>query len=222
MNGKNHIICTNAMAISSFFVHHTCSNILSGKVTCFWGIEIDFLKPVLIIDKYIWDAIGFSNINISLLILFKLALFLIVVTFGTLFTDCDSEKSIMGRYIHIPVEHRTWLHAIYIPLIFCLIGISNSLLYFVLWFGLGWFLHEFMDSFSYCGNAYLYPFISYRKYGHAKVKKGVHLFKLYRTNEPSENYFVTFVVFMCLLIALLFLFSPRFDIIGDGVGLWAS
>ena len=39
---------------------------------------------------------------------------------GTLLPDIDSKKSILGRFFHLPVKHRTWTHSIWplIPLYF--------------------------------------------------------------------------------------------------------
>ena len=226
MTGKSHIVCCTSMLTAACATHLSISRIATGHAVTFWGIDVKNLYTFCNIDTVMWKFLGFdyftgnffqsSKIIISLLICFVFAII------GTLFPDCDSEKSLLGRIFHIPVEHHTLTHAIYFALLFLFIGYYC---YPIAWFGLGWLIHEFMDSFSKCGNAYLYPIVSYRKYGgYAKVKKGIHLFKLYRTGQASEYIFVAFIITMCVIWTLVFLFSYRFqiNIVGEGAGLWAN
>lgn len=197
MMGHNHIICTSSMLVAFTSIHIACDKIHSGLINDFLGIDAQKLSVVCDIDYKIWSTFGLNSVN---LISPSFVLFVLFVIFGTLCTDCDSKNSIMGRIIHIPVEHRTWLHAIWIPLLCYFAGYYSHQ---AMWFAFGWFLHEFMDSFSACGNSYLYPIVGYRKYGKAKVKKGIHNFKLYHAGEKSETIFVIFVVAICIFISFI-------------------
>lgn len=214
MMGRNHILCTCSMVAAMSTIHSSCLQMRSGAVDNFWGLNPQKLSFLNKIDSTLWSFLGFNSGFDS-----KFAIFVLFVVIGTLFTDCDSKTSILGRIIYIPVEHRTWLHAIWIPLLCAFAGLRFAP---AGWFALGWFLHEFMDSFSREGNAYLYPITKYNKYGSAKVKKGIHNFKLYRTNSRSETIFVIFVIAICIVVGVFFLASPYFkiDITGSGYGAW--
>lgn len=121
-----------------------------------------------------------TKIPVYLFVIFAVALFL----FGSLIPDIDTPYSSLGRIIHIPVEHRTWTHAIWWPVLFCIAGIWFRLLF---WFGLGIFFHDFWDAFSASGLHWFYP-----------IKNKHHKLKLYYTGKPSE--YVTVGVFWTLAV----------------------
>jgi hypothetical protein len=217
MMGKSHIVCTSAMAATILCVHDSLYKIRIGMNSNFWGLSANKLSLLQNIDEHIWKFTGLNDNILSVASAYKILLFFVFVIFGTLCTDCDSEKSIIGRILHIPVEHHTWLHAIWIPALCAFAGLAFSP---AMWFALGWFLHEFMDSFSRCGNSYLYPFVGYNKYGNAKSKKGIHNFKFYYVGKKSETIFVVCVVLTCIFLCLLFILAPNYhiDITGEGFG----
>lgn len=217
MMGKNHIVCTSAMTATLLSVHHSLYKMRSGITLNFWGISTHNLQFLQTLDDKIWKFTGLNDNITSISSSFILIAFFALIIFGTLCTDCDKSNSIMGRIIHIPVEHRTWLHAIWIPILSGFAGVS---FYPAMWFAFGWFLHEFMDSFSREGNSYLYPFVGYNEYGQAKVKKGIHNFKFYYSGKKSETVFTACVVIICVLLSLFFLLSPYYhiDITGEGFG----
>jgi hypothetical protein len=188
-----------------------------GANSNFWGLPANKLSLLQNLDEHIWKFTGLNDNILSVASTYKIVLFFAFVIFGTLCTDCDSEKSIMGRILHIPVEHHTWLHAIWIPALCAFAGLVFRP---AMWFAFGWFLHEFMDSFSRRGNSYLYPIVGYNTYGNAKTKKGVHNFKLYYTGKTSEKIFVACVVLICVFLCLLFILAPNYhiDITGEGFG----
>ena len=108
-------------------------------------VYINAHAPVFITP--LWERIsawsGFSEAQV-----FCLAAFFI----GTLFPDADNKKSMLGRIIHIPVRHRTWLHAAYLYLGCLFLGAFHPAF---LWFALGAFVHLFWDSFSAISSAFL-------------------------------------------------------------------
>lgn len=217
MIGQNHIVCTSAMIGSALCIHNSIYNMRSGVVSNFWGLHVSKLDWLQKLDKVIWQCLGLPDNIKRASALPILGLFLLIVLFGTLCTDCDKEDSIMGKIIHVPVEHRTWLHAIWIPALCFFAGLAFKP---AVWFALGWFLHEFMDSFSKMGNSYLYPIVGYRKYGEARVKKGIHNFKLYYAGRQSETIFMLCVVVFCILLSVFFIRSPYhyIDMVGEGFG----
>ena len=132
---------------------------------------------------------------------------------GTYLPDCDSKSSTIGKLFYIPVEHRTWTHAIWFPLIW---GIVFWFLFPPLvWVSIGYFLHLFWDSLSVGGVCFCYPFTNYRTFrGGAKVKKH-HYLKLYRVGSVSETVLLaclittTIVLYGVVYIPKLFMFRLR-------------
>ena len=128
---------------------------------------------------------------------------------GTLLPDADSRTSMMGRYLYIPVKHRTWTHSIYFlaPLI-ALSFLHTSFL----WLMAGYFLHLFWDSPSACGVAWFRPVTGYKEYpGGAKVKKG-HKLKLYKADSVSEYVFVIVILLVTCFLATSRWLLPLFGV----------
>lgn len=111
---------------------------------------------------------------------------ILLYALGSVLPDADHPYSPIGKRLHVPVAHRTWLHAIYVPALLLLAGIRIRCLF---WLGMGYLLHLFWDSFSRSGIHWFYP------------HKGKHRLKLYYTGQASEYVFVTLA---CLLAATLF------------------
>lgn len=123
--------------------------------------------------------------------------------FGALLPDMDSKSSLLGRYIHIPLKHRTWTHSIWALLLLlpiCWLGP----LFRCIW--IGYVLHLMFDSLSACGVCFFYPFEKYREFpGGAKVKMH-HKLKLYHTSQKSERRFVFLFCVLCFCVICRFLF----------------
>lgn len=172
MTGKSHLI-TGVCALEHAYVA---------------GVLIDRVDMVQLTaaKETVQSYLGVMEPSAAVMVPFMGAYFL-----GVLLPDIDKPKSILGRLFHIPVEHRTWTHAIYLYLFFAVLGQFQPVFG---WLALGAFVHLFWDSLSACGNCWFYKiFSNYRKYpGGAKVKKG-HKLKLYRTGEWSE-YLLLFAV----------------------------
>lgn len=105
----------------------------------------------------------------------------IFYAFGLIIPDCDNEKSMAGRVFHIPIEHRTWLHTLWVVLLLACSGLIFKPFFCI---AFGYFTHLFCDSFSKCGVCWLYPISNYKRYGHAKVKKG-HFIYLYDSDPVA-------------------------------------
>lgn len=124
---------------------------------------------------------------------------------GTLLPDIDNERSMLGRYIHLPMEHRTWTHAIWLPLIFVLAGFAFPPLW---WAALGYVLHLFWDSLSRGGVCWFYPISRYVSYsGGAKVKRR-HWVKLYSVGGVSEYIVTGIIVAVAIICVYLYFGGP--------------
>lgn len=125
---------------------------------------------------------------------------------GSLLPDADHPYSLIGKRVHVPVAHRTWLHAIYIPAALMLAGIWMRCW---LWLGLGYFFHLFWDGFSWSGIHWFYP------------HKGKHRLKLYYTGKASEYVLVTVVWVAALaLLGLWGYLWIRSGLAPDLAGTW--
>ena len=132
------------------------------------------------------------------------------ILLGSLLPDLDHEKSILGRFVHINVPHRTWTHAIWWPVVLMLLGPCNL---FLFWIGAGWLWHEVWDNASKAGDCFFYPIsrpIVYAINSHGQVyraKKGTnparsfrikknHKAWLYRAGQLSEKVVVYVACFV--------------------------
>lgn len=155
------------------------------------------LAPLMIIRDLTQTHLGLIEPSTAVMVTYVGAYFL-----GTLLPDIDNPNSVLGRIIHVPVEHRTWLHAIYLYLIFAILGWHYPIF---MWLFLGVIVHLFWDSFSASGNCWFYKLLSdYRKYpSGAKIKKG-HKLKLYHTGKWSE-YLLLFIIVVITVASFIWI-----------------
>ena len=180
MSGNQHLVSGSAILVLSYV----------GIRCVLTRCEIE---PVLNVTHFI--SAQFADIPVWTL---PICLFLFML--GLLVPDTDSPVSTLGRYIHIPVEHRTWLHTAWFLGLFVLAGFACIFHAAFYWLSYGIFLHLFMDSFSKCGVCWFYPISQYRHFGSngAKVKKN-HKIVLYK-NETQAWVLCTILV-MCAIFA---------------------
>lgn len=186
MVGKNHIIAATSSLIAAGSILEYARGHIDSE--CIAEVVSPMVESV---EKFIFDV---PKLPFALVCILNLIFYYI----GTLMPDIDNENSTIGRFIHIPIEHRTWTHTIWVVLIFAVIGIWVRP---VFWFAMGYFVHLFWDSFSACGVCWCYPITKYVSYSSgAKVKKG-HFLKLYWAGKTSET--VVTVVITVLTVLLL-------------------
>ena len=190
MTGKSHLVANSCSALLAY----DGIKYLQHNPFSFFNITSDsILTPVV---SFLSAGKGFNNI-----VFWGLAFVLFFL--GTLLPDCDNDKSLLGRFIYIPVEHRTWTHTLWVVIPIFVMSIWWRVLFYL---GAGYLLHLFWDSLSSCGVAYMYPITKYKSYGKAKVKKG-HIFKLYKTGKASEYVVLAFLVILTIVVATyVFLF----------------
>lgn len=184
MTGKDHIIantCTLIYTVSGFaYLDKIYTGKYINQIHITLDAIIDFVKPQ-------------NNMPLWCHIMVCLALYYL----GTVLPDIDSDKSFLGRFVYIPIEHRTWTHAIW----FVAGVFTMSYWYHTLFFlALGYLNHLIWDALSYCGVCFLYPFSQYRSYGNgAKVKKK-HKLKLYRTGKTSEFVLIGMLITLAIVV----------------------
>lgn len=203
MLGKNHLITNTASVlliheglryvrekckITDAYVDETEKIVRNAVVNAVDSIYIKFTG-----GKYVPTA--FSQINWTFM--WHMILGLVLFYLGTLLPDIDNKESILGRYVHLNVSHRTWTHTIWALMICGIIALFVPIFW---WLWLGYFLHVFWDGFSRGGICWFYPISKYRSYADgAMIKKG-HRLKLYRVGQMSET---VITILVCVLTVSL-------------------
>lgn len=206
MTGKNHVVTNTCSVIcigsGVFWLNRFAENLKFMMLTGNNNLttNVPFLQSVIIgCNNTIQQFLAFTLLNMGdtnrvLFGIVAAAAFYI----GTLFPDIDNENSMLGEFFHLPIEHRTWTHAIWLPILFSLLALIRPIMW---WFVLGYIGHLLWDNASRGGVCFFYPISNYRYFGNsgAKVKDG-HFVHLYRTGKPSEGVVVGIVVSFTILL----------------------
>lgn len=181
MMGKNHV-AVNAAVLTASLV--CAASQLSRGGEAFVAFMIPQSQPVS-------GAIGFLQTCGFLLTCF------FCFWIGSLLPDIDSKDSMLGRYVHLPLKHRTWMHSIWpcVPLFFFSLRWVQ-----VRWLFAGYLLHIAGDSLSAAGICFLYPFKKYKEYASGAFVCPGHRLKLYRTSDGSERRFVIGTVALAAVV----------------------
>ena len=188
MMGRNHIVANTASALVLWSVPVICAASTFG--------------PVVAVSEIMGAGWKYFLGDCS-----PIHLFICVVLFylGTLLPDIDNDASTLGRYVHVPVGHRTWMHSIYPVVLFAVLSVWFKPF---AWLAAGYFGHLFWDSLSAMGVCWFYPFPGYLDYGKARVKRG-HWLKMYKSGDVSETIWtVCSVVVAICFIVLAFVVNP--------------
>lgn len=177
MNGNQHLITGAAVATFNAAMYEQMTTNWTNPAALDLVITVkDFIIP--------------QNIIIGV---FAVLLYIV----GLLAPDCDNPHSTLGKYLYIPVEHRTWLHTAYIVIAFAILGIFIRPF---IAFAIGYFVHLLFDSPSTCGVCWFNPF-GYKHYPNGgKVKKG-HFIILYFNDITA--YIVCAVVWLLVIFYVL-------------------
>ena len=111
MTGKSHVIMNIASAVAIADTWFLASHYEKSPE---WLVTISDKAADLILKQDMMPMWLFLGISVFLYLL------------GALLPDMDLDTSAIGRIIYLPVGHRTWTHALYLPIIFGVVG--------VLWF----------------------------------------------------------------------------------------
>lgn len=189
MMGKNHVVVTLASSISMLSV--TCAVLPVNT-----GFDV-FGSPVTL-DRVVHHLYSDFVVGKSVVLICAWSFLLLVsLCLGTLFPDIDRKTSTLGRYIYLPLEHRTWTHSLFACLLLLPITFVSPL---GLVFWIGYFLHLLEDASSAAGVCFFYPIQKYKKYASgAMVVKG-HKLKLYYAGKPSEIWLTVTVVLISIVV----------------------
>lgn len=98
MMGRSHLI-TGACALEHIYV----ANVLINRAD---------IMPLTMLQQTVQSYLEISELSV-----FTIPACLGAYFLGNLLPDVDNPNSILGRIVHVPVDHRTWLHAIYLYLV---------------------------------------------------------------------------------------------------------
>lgn len=170
---------------------HVCMNVTAGAViaeTCLLFEKLPGIPDWLKTGTTAFTDFMLDGGTLPLIVFLPICILLYLI--GALLPDIDTPYSTLGRIIYIPVEHRTWTHALWFPVIFCIAGIWVRPL---LWLGIGVLFHDCADFFSASGLQWFYP-----------IKlKGKHKCKLYHTGHIGERVIVIIAWVVCILYTLV-------------------
>ena len=173
MKGTNHII-TN---VSTVIVIDSCFKFLAQK------FDIKIYDKIHDVTTWYPAVDTSSQLSSSIFGILVVAICAALFITGSLLPDIDHKNSTIGKMVHIPVQHRTWTHTIWVVAVLAVLSVFVPCFF---WLCLGYTLHIFYDSLSKGGICWFYPISQYRKWtSGAQVKKN-HKFYLYRTGETSE------------------------------------
>lgn len=185
MMGKQHMIVNSAVVTTGCVLCHSALS----SVNC---LQQDV---AVTISQYFYP----SSVTGFVCVLWSILLFAAML-FGSLLPDIDSKTSMLGKYIYIPVEHRTWTHTIWAVGILFMLGRVHAV------FGaicVGYFLHLLVDSISAAGICWFYPFQTYRRYNNGAFVAKNHKVKLYYAGKLSEKVLVVLILVVCAVICVV-------------------
>lgn len=128
------------------------------------------------------------------------------VALGSVLPDIDNKSSIVGRYIHLPLKHRTLTHTFWVLTLLFFAAVRWPAMA-ALW--AGYFLHIIEDSVSVSGVCWMWPFERYRVYPSGARVKPHHSVRLYRTGYASEGAFLA--VFIGIFMIVILFCGLRFN-----------
>ena len=189
MMGRNHVIVNYAMIIAGTV---SVASGLNGPVSQYCEDILRVLYPAEINSDFIH---GFTY-NMPIFLFMSM----LCLWFGSLLPDIDSKSSMLGRYLYLPLKHRTWTHSIWFVILIFLLARLHVWFRFIC---LGYCLHLIMDSVSTAGICFLYPVKRYKEYPNGAFIAPGHRIKLYHTKDGSEQRFVILVIIVSCIVCFV-------------------
>ena len=192
MMGRNHMIVAGSAAVVSVAVCgvNTQSSVSDWRAIHRWIFQ--YFYPESLSGDFSWNLLNWWPVY--------LVVGLILLMFGSLLPDIDSKSSALGRFLYLPVQHRTWTHSIWFVIPLLLLGVIHPVLSFI-WFGC--LMHILADEFSRGGVCFLYPVHTYKRYENGAFIARGHKMKLYHTGQKSETICVVCFVILCGIVCIL-------------------
>ena len=221
VTGKSHLlaggcICAQTLCILDYGIQ---SDIVFEftRPDWFYTMHIDKIIPEIpvlrlsAICRPIWDFLFYldylgylGDVHGIMWFLFYAVIGSILYMFGTLLPDIDSRKSILGRFMYIPVKHHKITHTLWVV---SMLFLMSLIIRPIAWISFGYLVHLWLDSYSRCGVCYFYPISKYIEYPNGAMVKRNHKIKLYRTGASSEG-----IVTGIIVLITVFLFYFRFHV----------
>lgn len=172
MQGKSHLVTGIATAVTVFDINMLVNHVeVPNFFSQGWQIVCDYLFEYPSLPKIVVIAIS-----------------IVLYLLGLLLPDIDTPYSTLGKIICIPfIEHRTWTHAIWIPL-----GIGIASIWFrpIMFLAFGMLVHDFFDSFSMSSIKPFYP---------AKFEIGI---PIYKVGTIMETLLVIITIIVSVFVTL--------------------
>lgn len=193
MMGENHIKVNFHVGLAYF----TATSMMMGSrypIVSKTGMRLTELFIPRTVNWHMYH--GFFR-QCAVYMIFSFLLFML----GTLLPDIDSKKSLLGRYIYLPIKHRRWTHTVWV-----LLGIFPFAVFFVyiraLW--VGYFLHLLLDAVSAAGVCWIYPIHKYIEYDSGAFVAPNHKHKWYHAGKDSEKVLANSIMLFCLFFIVYF------------------
>ena len=171
MRGSQHLV--SGIAITSLAYGTLSTDFVQGVP--FVNVVAD--KILLYFDAGSFESFGLTGKIAEIEGALPLSLLsLVLLCLGLLLPDIDLQTSTLGKFLYLPIEHRTWTHSVWFLFPFILGGIFLKP---VMWIAIGIFLHLLCDSFSRCGVCWFYPISHYKYFGGEGKIKNRHFLYLY-------------------------------------------
>jgi membrane-bound metal-dependent hydrolase YbcI (DUF457 family) len=126
-----------------------------------------------------------------------------LIMLGVVLPDCDYKGSLISHLFYLPIEHRTWTHALWFPLVVALVAVLLPPVRILVWLSVGYVVHLAFDACGACGICWFYPYPGYHVYeSGARVKRGNHL-RLYGSDKNDVGR-ISLIVLCVVLTVLAF------------------
>lgn len=191
MMGENHLKVNLHLGLSYF----TATSMMMHS-----NIDIVTYIGTHLTAFFIPRAVSWHNTPFRQCVIY-LALTLLLFVLGTLLPDIDSKKSMLGRYIYLPIKHRRWTHTLWVLLVLFLIAVFFPYMR-ALW--AGYFLHLLLDSVSAAGVCWIYPIHNYIEYDSGAFVSPNHKHKWYHAGTDAEMVLANSIMFFCLFFIIYF------------------
>lgn len=178
---------------------HIITGTASAVFLCSAVYTVAYNVDLGLISKACSAAISYLSEVSSLYKLCAVPLYI----FGLILPDCDMRASVVGRFFHIPVKHRTWTHSVWFVLPWLVLSYWFPPLV-ALAFGIC--LHDWWDGLSNGGVCFFYPITKYRDMPNGAHYKPNHR-GFYATGSGDETFLtVAASLFAVLAVAYAVLF----------------
>lgn len=205
MTGKGHMIAGTSLVV----INDSLIRLLSNQIA-----KLSFVpKSFSLFECYrhiitrVWVPASVTGTWMEKsIIAVSIALYIVMFWIGCLLPDIDHPHSTFGQTFHIPIQHRTWTHTIWVVAALAIPAIWIPIFF---WLVYAYFLHLCVDAFSRGGVCFFYPISTYLDYPSGAHVKKKHFFKVYRPGQLSEKVVCVILIIFALCGISLPLIATR-------------